>query len=139
MFYNFPGAPGNTGYQAQANPNPLTDPRFKIQGGEPWGNRPILPGEKETLDKPFTPLLGPGQNVPMAQGFAGDIGNVAGMNNMQIAGGFNLLNPMTWNKGQEAVDNSKKGIKQGSNNAPVNTILNRRAAEVEALKQQGLY
>lgn len=23
MFYNFPGAPGNTGYQAQANPNPL--------------------------------------------------------------------------------------------------------------------
>jgi hypothetical protein len=76
MFYNFPGAPGNTGYQAQANPNPLTDPRFRIQGGEPWGNRPILPGEKETLDKPFTPLLPPGQNVPLAQGLPGNMGNV---------------------------------------------------------------
>ena len=76
MFYNFPGAPGNTGYQAQANPNPLTDPRFKIQGGEPWGNRPILPWEKETLDKPFTPLLSPGQNVPLAQGPPGNMGNV---------------------------------------------------------------
>ena len=32
MFYNFPGAPGNTGYQAQANPNPLIarDPSFQI-------------------------------------------------------------------------------------------------------------
>ena len=145
MFYNFPGAPGNTGYQAQANPNPLTDPRFKIPGGAPWGNRPLLPNEKETFDKPFTPLLNPGQNVPMVQGFAGDIGNMAGMAGMsgmegaQLAGGFNLLNPMTWGQAQEAVDTSKKGIKQGSNKTPVNTILNRRAAEVEALRQQGLY
>ena len=142
MFYNFHGAPGNTGYQAQANPNPLTDPRFKIPGGAPWGNRPLLPNEKETFDKPFTPLLPPGQNVPMAQGFAGDIGNMAGMAGMegaQLAGGFNLLNPMTWGQAQEAVETSKKGIKQGSNNTPVNTILNRRAAEVEALRQQGLY
>jgi hypothetical protein len=145
MFYNFPGAPGNTGYQAQANPNPLTDPRFKIPGGAPWGNRPLLPNEKETFDKPFTPLLNPGQNVPMAQGFAGDIGNMAGMAGMsgmegaQLAGGFNLLNPMTWGQAQEAVETSKKGIKQGSNKTPVNTILNRRAAEVEALRQQSLY
>jgi hypothetical protein len=75
MFYNFPGAPGNTGYLAQANPNPLTDPRFKIQGGEPWGNRPILPDEKEKLDRPFTPLLPPGQNVPLAQGALGIMGD----------------------------------------------------------------
>jgi len=144
MFYNFPGAPGNTGYQAQANPNPLTDPRFKIPGGAPWGNRPLLPNEKETFDKPFTPLLSPGQNVPMAQGFARDIGNVAGMNNVQIAGGFNLLNPMTWGQGQEAVNKSNKGIQQGPRNdpsRPVNTILNRNAEEarqLQELKRQGL-
>jgi len=134
------GYMGNAGALAQGNPNPLTDPRFKIPGGAPWGNRPLLPNEKETFDRPFTPLLGPGQNVPLAQGFAGEIGNMAGMEGAQLAGGFNLLNPMSWfGQAQEAVDNSKKGIKQGPNNAPINTILNRRAAEVEALKQQGLY
>ena len=79
MFYGSPGQPGNVGYLSQANPNPLTDPRFKIQGGEPWGNRPILPKEKETLDKPFTPLLAPGQNVPLAQGFPGSMGNINGL------------------------------------------------------------
>ena len=76
MFYGSPGQPGNIGYLSQANPNPLTDPRFKIQGGEPWGNRPILPGEKEKFDKPFTPLLPPGQNVPLAQGAFGTMGNM---------------------------------------------------------------
>ena len=140
------GYMGNAGALAQGNPNPLTDPRFKIPGGAPWGNRPLLPNEKETFDRPFTPLLGPGQNVPMARGLPGDVGNIAGMTGMsgmegaQLAGGFNLLNPMSWfGQAQEAVDNSKKGIKQGPNKAPINTILNRRAAEVEALKQQGLY
>ena len=134
------GYMGNAGALAQGNPNPLPDPSFRIPGGAPWGNRPLLPNEKETFDKPFIPLLGPGQNVPLAQGFAGEIGNMAGMEGAQLAGGFNLLNPMSWfGQAQEAVDNSKKGIKQGPNNAPINTILNRRAAEVEALKQQGLY
>jgi len=134
------GYMGNAGALAQGNPNPLTDPRFKIPGGAPWGNRPLLPDEKETFDRPFTPLLGPGQNVPLAQGFAGEIGNMAGMEGAQLAGGFNLLNPMSWfGQAQEAVNNSKKGIKQGPNKTPINTILNRRAAEVEALKQQGLY
>lgn len=134
------GYMGNAGALAQGNLNPLTDPRFRIPGGAPWGNRPLLPDEKETFDRPFTPLLGPGQNVPLAQGFAGEIGNMAGMEGAQLAGGFNLLNPMSWfGQAQEAVNNSKKGIKQGPNNAPINTILNRRAAEVEALKQQGLY
>jgi hypothetical protein len=27
-----------------ANTNPLIDPRFKIQGGEPWNPTPLLPG-----------------------------------------------------------------------------------------------
>jgi len=133
------GYMGNAGALAQGNPNPLTDPRFKIPGGAPWGNRPLLPDEKETFDRPFTPLLGPGQNVPLAQGFAGEIGNMAGMEGAQLAGGFNLLNPMSWfGQAQEAVNNSKKGIKQGPNKTPINTILNSRAAYAEALKQQGL-
>ena len=35
MFYNFPGAPGNTAYNAQANPNPLMarDPSFQVHMG----------------------------------------------------------------------------------------------------------
>jgi len=73
MYYGSPG-PGNIGYLSQANPNPLTDPRFKIKGGEPWG-RPLLPNEKEKLDRPFTPLLPPGQNVPLAQGALGIMGD----------------------------------------------------------------
>jgi len=142
MFYNFPGAPGNTGYQAQANPNPLTDPRNKIPGAFPK-SFPMLPGEDPDAIRGVygTPGQGqPQQRLPLAQGFAGAVGNMAGMEGAQLAGGFNLLNPMSWfGQAQEAVDNSKKGIKQGPNNAPINTILNRRAAEVEALKQQGLY
>lgn len=142
MFYNFPGAPGNTGYQAQANPNPLTDPRNKIPGAFPK-SFPMLPGEDPDAIRGVygTPGQGqPQQRLPLARGLAGAVGNMAGMEGAQLAGGFNLLNPMSWfGQAQEAVDNSKKGIKQGPNNAPINTILNRRAAEVEALKQQGLY
>ena len=142
MFYNFPGAPGNTGYQAQANPNPLTDPRNKIPGAFP-NSFPMLPGEDPGAIRGVYGTPGQGQpqpRLPLAQGFAGAVGNMAGMEGAQLAGGFNLLNPMSWfGQAQEAVDSSKKGIKQGPNNAPINTILNRRAAEVEALKQQGLY
>ena len=142
MFYNFPGAPGNTGYHAQANPNPLTDPRNKIPGAFP-NSFPMLPGEDPGAIRGVYGTPGQGQpqtRLPLAQGFAGAVGNMAGMEGAQLAGGFNLLNPMSWfGQAQEAVDNSKKGIKQGPNSAPINTILNRRAAEVEALKQQGLY
>ena len=39
--------------------NPLTDPRFKIPGGQPWNSTPLLPGndtkkfEERPLTKPF--------------------------------------------------------------------------------------
>ena len=148
MFYNFPGAPGNTGYQAQANPNPLTDPRFKIPGGAPWGNRPLLPNEKETFDKPFTPLLNPGQNVPMVQGFAGDIGNMAGMAGMsgmegaQLAGGiipkggFNLFNPFNLK------DNVNKTLNTGASpTTPAGQMINgmkRNRDQYEQLRRQGI-
>ena len=50
MFYNFPGAPGNTGYQAQANPNPLIarDPSFQIPQR---GIRGMSPAELEDAMK----------------------------------------------------------------------------------------
>ena len=141
MFYNFPGAPGNTGYQAQANPNPLTDPRNKIPGAFP-NSFPMLPGEDPGAIRGVYGTPGQGQpqtRLPLAQYPAGAIGNMAGMEGAQLAGGFNLLNPMSWfGQAQEAVDNSKKGIKQGPNKTPINTILNSRAAYAEALKQQGL-
>jgi hypothetical protein len=76
MFYGSPGQPGNIGYLSQAKPNPLTDPRNKIRGGEPWTKDVRLPGEKETFDKPFIPLPSPGQNVPLAQGALGIMGNI---------------------------------------------------------------
>lgn len=84
MRYNtsrFPGAPGNNlglandllyrgepntamplpyyggGFNLQplAGNNPLNDPRFKIQGDEPWNRTPILPGKetKEYNEQPF--------------------------------------------------------------------------------------
>ena len=145
MFYNFPGAPGNTGYQAQANPNPLTDPRNKIPGAFP-NAFPMLPGEDPGAIKGVygapnqgQPVMNTPSRLPLAQGFAGAIGNMAGMEGAQLAGGFNFLNPFTWGQAQEAVNKSNKGIKQGANTTPIKTILNQRAAEIEALKQEGLY
>ncbi len=80
---NMPGAPGNNLFFAGTNP--LLDPRFKIQGGEPWNQRPLLPGpetreyEEKQLNIPIQPqlpsagfgnmgdLLAQGQPVPGAQ------------------------------------------------------------------------
>ena len=56
-----------------ANNNPLIDPRFKIQGGEPWNNTPLLPGKdtkRYEQQQQFT--------IPRQLPSAG-IGNVGGM------------------------------------------------------------
>lgn len=133
---------GNAGAVAQGNPNPLTDPRFKIPGGAPWGNRPLLPKEKETFDRPFTPLLGPGQNVPMAQGLPGDVGNIAGMAGMsgmegaQLAGGFNLFNIFNLK------DNVNKTLNTGASpTTPAGQMINgmkRNRDQYEQLRRQGI-
>ena len=136
---------GNAGALAQGNPNPLADPRNKIPGAFP-NSIPMLPGEDPGAIRGVygapnqgQPFMNTAPRLPLAQGFAGGIGNMAGMEGAQLAGGFNLLNPMSWfGQAQEAVDNSKKGIKQGSNKTPINTILNSRAAEAEALRREGL-
>ena len=146
---------GNAGALDQGNPNPLiaSDPSFQIpqrgiRGMSPEDIKMLKqwdPKSADEIERIRYGMPAGGIKLPLAQGFAGDIGNMAGMAGMsgmegaQLAGGFNLLNPMTWGQAQEAVETSKKGIKQGSNKTPVNTILNRRAAEVEALRQQGLY
>jgi len=62
---------GNLGQVAGGNP--LLDPRFKIQGGEPW-HKPLLPGKETTEyeEKQFTfPIQ---QSLPAA-----GIGNVGGL------------------------------------------------------------
>jgi hypothetical protein len=63
---------GNLGYVAESNP--LLDPRFKIQGGEPWNKTPLLPGkdteryEQQQFNIPLQPQLP-----------AAGIGNVGGV------------------------------------------------------------
>jgi hypothetical protein len=105
---NVPGAPGNL----FAGGNTLLDPRFKIQGGEPWNKTPILPG-KETKDfenQPFpVPALPPGAGNLLAQslppmGNAGALGGPmqmgapqqqqqAGPNVFSFRPNMKLLNP----------------------------------------------
>ena len=81
---------GNLSYFAGANP--LLDPRFKIQGGEPWNKTPLLPGkdtqqyEQQQFNIPLQPQLP-----------AAGIGNVGGLisqqpqANSQDVGGFDKL------------------------------------------------
>jgi hypothetical protein len=71
--------------------NPLQDPRFKIQGGEPWNKTPILPGkETEEFNKlpvnltPQLPMAMGSSNLPNA------IGNMAGVANSQFYKGPQL-------------------------------------------------
>jgi hypothetical protein len=66
---------GNLGYFARANP--LLDPRFKIQGGEPWNKTPLLPGkdteqyEQQQFNIPLQPSL------PGAKNFGNNEGLIA--------------------------------------------------------------
>ena len=81
---------GNLSYFAGANP--LLDPRFKIQGGEPWNKTPLLPGkdtqqyEQQQFNIPLQPQLP-----------AAGINNVGGLisqqpqANSQDVGGFDKL------------------------------------------------
>ena len=81
---------GNLGYFAGTNP--LLDPRFKIQGGEPWNKTPLLPGkdtqqyEQQQFNIPLQPQLP-----------AAGINNVGGLisqqpqANSQDVGGFDKL------------------------------------------------
>ena len=81
---------GNLSYFAGTNP--LLDPRFKIQGGEPWNKTPLLPGkdtqqyEQQQFNIPLQPQLP-----------AAGINNVGGLisqqpqANSQDVGGFDKL------------------------------------------------
>jgi hypothetical protein len=66
---------GNLGYFAGTNP--LLDPRFKIQGGEPWNKTPLLPGkdteqyEQQQFNIPLQPSL------PGAKNFGNNEGLIA--------------------------------------------------------------
>jgi hypothetical protein len=64
---------GNAGVLAG---NPLTDPRFKIPGGQPWNKAPLLPGndtkkfEERPLPRPF--------QLPSAMNSI-EVGNMGGL------------------------------------------------------------
>ena len=64
---------GNAGALAG---NPLTDPRFKIPGGQPWNKTPLLPG-KDTKEFEERPLTRPFQ-LPSAMNSIG-VGNMGGL------------------------------------------------------------
>ena len=68
------GIPVGGNLSQVAGGNPLLDPRFKIQGGESWHRRPLLPGQDTWKEeqKQFTFPVQP--QLPAA-----GIGNVGGM------------------------------------------------------------
>ena len=90
--YGVPGMPGNGGVFLAGNPNPLQDPRFRIQGGESPYRQPVLP--KERSPEEDIPFLLPGQpQLPMAYGSSnlpGAIGNMGGLQNAQFFAGPQL-------------------------------------------------
>jgi hypothetical protein len=79
------GFMGNQGAMDQlAAGNPLTDPRFKIPGGQPWNRTPILPG-KETKEFEGRPINLP-QNFPLqTMGGMSPIGNAGFFMGPQLA------------------------------------------------------
>jgi hypothetical protein len=61
------------------------------------------------------------------------------MGDTQIAGGYNLLNPATWfGQAPKTMKEVNKGVRQ-DRSTPVGVINDRRAQEIQMLKQQGLY
>lgn len=104
---------GNQG--AVAGGNPLLDPRFKIQGGEPWNKTPLLPG-KDTKDFENQPLPRPalpaaGSNL-LAQG-------MPPMGNAGALGGPMMMQPRygdkPFNLDVNAVDQSIESIGGSAN------------------------
>ena len=71
---------GNAGALAS---NPLTDPRFKIPGGQPWNKTPLLPG-KDTKEFEERPLTRPFQ-LPSAMNGIGNMGGMVAQANPNAA------------------------------------------------------
>jgi hypothetical protein len=92
---NVPGAAGAFAPEAAylSASNPLTDPRFKIPGGQPWNKTPLLPG-KDTKEFEKRPLDGPFR-VPLAMDRIGNMGGmIAQINPTYPAGSPNYGQPM---------------------------------------------
>jgi len=66
---------GNEGGLSAGGLNPLSDPKFKIPGGQPWNKTPLLPG-KDTKKFEAQPLERPFQ-LPSALNPAGNVGALA--------------------------------------------------------------
>ena len=132
---------GNAGALAQGNPNPLADPRNKIPGAF-LNSIPMLPGEDPGAIKGVygapnqgQPFMNTPPRLPLAQGFAGGIGNMAGMEGAQLAGGpFDFIQKLIG--ANKAAD---KGKKEVTGFSAVDKINAQRAREIDELKRQGLY
>ena len=77
---------GNAGALAS---NPLTDPRFKIPGGQPWNKTPLLPG-KDTKEFEERPLTRPFQ-LPSAMNGIGNMGGMIAQANPNAAALGNVM------------------------------------------------
>jgi hypothetical protein len=123
MYYsgttNVPGAPGNLAGTVAGNP--LLDPRFKIQGGEPWNRKPLLPNEKDPNENvPFQFLPpSPGQGARLAQALPGAAGNLGGM----MSAGSSAMpepspspyGPKPFNLDINGLDNRLENVKASTN------------------------
>lgn len=109
---NVPGAPGQT---LVAGGNPLLDPRFKIQGGEPWNKTPLLPGkdtkkfENQPLPVPALPQAG--SNL-LAQGLP-PMGNAGALGGEMMMGP--RFGPRPLNFDVNAVDDRVESIGGSAN------------------------
>ena len=103
---------GNLGTVA-ARPNPLLDPRFKIQGGEPWNKTPILPKEtKEFENRQFNIP----QQLPGAINPVGNVGSlVAQINPTYPAGDPRYGQPMQMGGQPMSMSTSEYEWMQGIN------------------------
>ena len=79
---------GGNFFGLAATNNPLMDPRFKIQGGEPWNKKPLLPG-KDTENYENRQFNFPAQQPMLSAG----VGNVNGMLLAQSPGSLGGIPP----------------------------------------------
>ena len=149
---------GNAGALDQGNPNPLiaSDPSFQIpqrgiRGMSPEDIKMLKqwdPKSADEIERIRYGMPAGGIKLPLAQGFAGDIGNMAGMAVMsgmegaQLAGGitpkggFNLFNLFNLK------DNVNKTLNTGASpTTPAGQMINgmkRNRDQYEQLRQQGI-
>jgi len=139
--YGVPGMPGNGGAYMAGNPSFDIGPRspFKGMSREQLEELKRFDDRPQDLQQYYDRMNAPGPQLPFAgipgsSNLPGAIGNMGGM---QVAQGFNFLNPMSWFQGkpQEAIRQAEQGNapEQGSGSL-AEQMLRRRAEQERALQ-----